>query len=140
MSKPHPIRRANLIMFTGPSVGLSRARAPYLGNKRFFAMQQSVWVVIGEGNAVIRESLPAVVNLQADMEVVAKAANTSEALAQCQVTKPDVVLMDLKMSKMDGLEAIATIQEKLPDTAIIVLITSGGGELATKGIKAGARR
>jgi DNA-binding NarL/FixJ family response regulator len=103
-------------------------------------MQQSVRVVIGEGNAVIRESLAAVVNLQPDMEVVAKASNTSEALAQCQLTKPDVVLMDLEMSKMDGLEAVATIQEKLPETAIIVLTTSGGGELAAKGIKAGARR
>lgn len=103
-------------------------------------MLQSVRVVIGKGNAVIRESLAAVVNLQAAMEVVARAANTSEALAQCQVTKPDVVLMDLEMSKMDGLEAVATIQEKLSDTAIIVLTTSGGGELAAKGIKAGARR
>ncbi len=96
--------------------------------------------MIGEGNAVIRESLAAVVNLQADMEVVAKASDTSEALAQCQLTKPDVVLMDLEMSKMDGIEAVATIQEKLPETAIIVLTNSGGDELAAKGIKAGARR
>jgi two-component system NarL family response regulator len=103
-------------------------------------MQQSVRVVIREGNAVIRESLATVVNLQPDMEVVAKAANTSEALAQCQLTKPDVVLMDLEMSKMDGIKAVATIQETLPETSVIVLTTSDGDELAAKGIKAGARR
>lgn len=103
-------------------------------------MQQSVRVLIGEGNAVVRESLAAAVNIQADMEVVAMAANTSEALAQCQLTKPDVVLIDLEMSEMDGVVAVAAIQEKLPETAIIVLTAAGGDELAAKGIRAGARR
>ena len=110
------------------------------GNQAFLAMQQTVRVLIGEGNAVIRESLAAVVNLQPDMEVVAKAADTAEAVAQCQLTRPDVLLMDLEMSKMDGIEAVATIQDQLPDTAIIVLAKSSGSALAAKGIKSGARR
>ncbi len=73
-----------------------------------------------------------------DLELVGEAANGEEALAMCVETNPDVVLMDLVMPEMDGIEAIRQIKLQNPEIRILVLTTFAGEDKIFPAIKAGA--
>lgn len=98
-----------------------------------------ICVLIGDDHTVVRDGLAAILGLQPDMKVVAEASNGEEACALFEKHKPDIMLLDLRMPKKDGLETVKTIRAKRPDARIIILTTYGGDEDIFRSLKAGAK-
>ena len=92
-----------------------------------------------DDHPLFRDGLAALVNAQADMALVAEAADGSSALTTFAEERPDVTLMDLSMPVMGGAEATARIIEAYPDARIIVLTTYQGDVDIHRALKAGAR-
>jgi DNA-binding NarL/FixJ family response regulator len=78
------------------------------------------------------------INAQTDMRVVAEASDGDEALALFRKHHPDVTLMDIRMPKVNGIEAISSIRQQFPQARIVVLTTSAGDVQAVRAFKAGA--
>jgi two-component system, NarL family, response regulator len=96
-------------------------------------------VMIVEDHFVVREGLMAIINSQPDMMTVAETNNGNRAVEFFQEHQPDVTLMDLRISGLNGLEAISAIREKFPRARIIVLSAHGGNEDIFRAFHAGAR-
>jgi DNA-binding NarL/FixJ family response regulator len=92
-----------------------------------------------DDHPLIREGIEGLLATQADMNLVAHAANGREAIHQFRRLRPDITLMDLQMPEMNGLEAIIAIRGEFPEARIIVLTTYAGDVQALRAIKAGAR-
>jgi NarL family two-component system response regulator LiaR len=99
---------------------------------------RKIRVLIVDDHGVVREGLRAYLDLESDIEVVGEAKDGREAVRQAQELGPDVVLMDLVMPVMDGVEATATIKQQRPGTRIIVLTSFVDDEKVVPAIKAGA--
>jgi DNA-binding NarL/FixJ family response regulator len=78
------------------------------------------------------------INAQSDMQVVAEAGDGDEALTQFRKHRPDVTLMDLKMPRMNGIDAISAIRHEAPRARIVVLTTAAGDVQMIRAFKAGA--
>lgn len=78
------------------------------------------------------------INAQSDMRVVAEASDGDEAVALFRKHRPDVTLMDIRMPKVNGIAAIASIHQQSPHAKIVVLTTSAGDVQAVRAFKAGA--
>lgn len=96
-------------------------------------------VLIADDHPVVRSGLVMILQQAMGIEVVAEAGTGLEAIALFGQHRPDVVLMDLKMPEMGGVEAIATIRQTHPDVRIIILTTYDGDEDIFRGLSAGAR-
>lgn len=96
-------------------------------------------VLIADDHMVVREGLQLILSSEADFEVVATAVDGREAVNLAGDLQPDVVLMDLRMPGMDGLEAIDAIQAQWPTVAIVILTTYNEDDLMLRGLRAGAR-
>jgi two-component system, NarL family, response regulator len=92
-----------------------------------------------DDHPVLRQGVAALVGGQADMSVVAEAANGREAIQQFRAHRPDVTLMDLQMPEMNGLDAMIAIRGEFPDARIVVLTTYAGDIQVLRALKAGAR-
>lgn len=80
-------------------------------------------VIIADDQRLLRESLAFILDNDDQIDVVGDAENGERAIALCGETKPDVVLMDIEMPKMDGVNATKVIKEQYPDTRVIILTT-----------------
>ncbi len=100
-------------------------------------MANTIRVLIAEDNEVLRSSLVTFFELSPGIIVVGQASNGLEAIELCAQLYPDVVLMDMLMPVMDGLEATKVITAQYPDIQVIVL-TTGFGWLAEDTFAAGA--
>jgi len=98
-----------------------------------------ITILTADDHPLIRSGLAAVMSTEADLRVVAEAANGEEALEQYQAHRPDVVLMDLRMPVMDGLSAMKAILAEFPDAKIIALTTYDGDEDVHRALAAGAQ-
>ncbi len=78
-------------------------------------------VLIVDDHSVVRDGIQSVLELQTDIEVVGQAVNGKEALAQVEVLSPDIVIMDIMMPEMNGLEATKRIYEEYPQTRVVML-------------------
>ncbi|MFJ3906306.1 response regulator [Streptomyces sp. NPDC090025] len=96
-------------------------------------------VVVADDQAAVREPLAAVLALADDIEVVAAAANGSEVLAAVAAGPVDVVLMDLRMPVMDGIEATGRLTAEHPEVAVVVLTTFADDDSILGALGAGAR-
>jgi DNA-binding NarL/FixJ family response regulator len=92
-----------------------------------------------DDHPLIRQGIVGLIAVQADMKLVAEAANGREALEQFRVHRPDITLMDLQMPQMSGFDAIIAIRAEFPEARIIVLTTYAGDVQALRALKAGAR-
>ncbi len=95
-------------------------------------------VLIADDHGVLRDGLGRVIAAQADLELVGVAANGAEAVELCRRTSPDVVLMDLEMPVMDGIEATRAIVHANPATAVLVLTSFADRRRITGALDAGA--
>jgi DNA-binding NarL/FixJ family response regulator len=95
-------------------------------------------VLIADDHGVLRDGLGRVIAAQADLELVGVAANGAEAVELCRRTSPDVVLMDLEMRVMDGIEATRAIVQANPATAVLVLTSFADRRRITGALDAGA--
>lgn len=102
-------------------------------------MSECIRVILADDHPVVRRGLAAIVDLEDDIEVVGEANNGAEAVALTLSLQPDVVLMDLKMPVLDGLEAIKQIRAEAPATRVIILSTFADDDDIYAGIAAGAR-
>ncbi len=95
-------------------------------------------VLLVDDHAVVREGLRTFLELQPDIEIVGEAGDGAAAVAAAAAKKPDVVLMDLVMPVMDGVEATRRIRADLPDVRVIVLTSFAGEDKVFPALRAGA--
>ncbi len=95
-------------------------------------------VLVVDDHPILREGVAAVLQRQDDMRLVGEAENGAEAVERFRALKPDVVLMDLQMPGLTGLEAIQAIRAEAPNARIVVLTTYDGDAQAFQAMKAGA--
>jgi two-component system NarL family response regulator len=103
------------------------------------ALVKQIRIVIADDHPVVREGLGALVSSQQDMKIVSEAANGRQAVQQFLLHRPDVLLLDLRMPEMNGMETIQAILEKAPNAKIIVLSTYDGDEDVYRALQAGAK-
>lgn len=94
-------------------------------------------VLIADDHAILREGIRALLNLSEDIEVVGEAADGREAVEQCRRLDPDVILMDIAMPGLGGLEATLEIKKENPRTKILVLTQYEDREYIRRFLKAG---
>ncbi len=101
-------------------------------------MTEPIRVLIADDHPIVRQGLSVVLSAQPDIELVAEATNGEEAVGLAQETKPDVIIMDLKMPVKDGLTAITEIDQLKLATQVLVLTSFPEDDLVFEAIKVGA--
>jgi two-component system NarL family response regulator len=101
--------------------------------------QNKIRVVVADDHPVVRQGVIANVKPQRDMMVVAEAGDGVEALALIKEHSPDVVMLDLRMPGMDGLDVIAEVSNAKLDSKVIIMTTFESEEDVHRAMKAGAR-
>jgi len=96
-------------------------------------------IVIADDQRVVRDGLAMLIGLIEDIDVVGAACDGAEAVDLAHDTRPDVVLMDLRMPEMEGAEATRRIRSSLPETQVLVLTTYADDESLFPALQAGAR-
>lgn len=99
----------------------------------------SISVYIADDHAVVRDGLKILLNEQPDIEVVGDAADGREAVRQVAELTPDVVLMDINMPELNGIEATHQIMEGSPSTNVVILSMFATQEHIFRALQAGAR-
>lgn len=95
-------------------------------------------ILIVDDHAVVRSGLSNWLSAIADLDVVGVAANGQEGVDMCDALRPDVVLMDLSMPVLNGVQAIARLRESTPEIAVIALTTTPDSDLVDAALDAGA--
>lgn len=95
-------------------------------------------VAVVDDQELVRDSLRILLSAQSDLEVVGIGKDGYEALRLVETLKPDVLLLDIRMPIMDGVEATASLKKKSPETAIVILTTFDDDEYVLKAIRNGA--
>jgi NarL family two-component system response regulator LiaR len=105
--------------------------------------ENKICVLIVDDHAVVRQGLRTFLELQTDsslpIEVAAEASNGIEAVEMARMTQPDIVLLDLVMPGMDGIQATSRILESSPHSRVIILTSFGEEEKVLPAIRAGAQ-
>jgi DNA-binding NarL/FixJ family response regulator len=99
---------------------------------------EKIRILMADDHPVVRAGIRGMLETQPDFEVIAEAENGREALDQTSKHTPDVVLLDLRMPEMDGVEAIGKIKENHPDIHILVLTTYDTDADIVRAVEAGA--
>jgi DNA-binding NarL/FixJ family response regulator len=95
-------------------------------------------VLVVDDHAVVREGLRAFLELQDGIEVAGEAADGAEAIETAERIRPDVILMDLMMPRLDGLSAMRTLRERLPGIRVVVLTSFLDDDKILPALRAGA--
>lgn len=107
--------------------------------KKRSSAAKKIRLVIADDHPVVRDGLAALLRSQSDMIVVGEAANGAQAVRQYLLRRPDVLLLDLRMPGMDGIDTIQAIHKKASRPKILVLSTYDGDEDIYRALKAGAK-
>ena len=99
----------------------------------------TIRIMVIDDQAVVRQGFVALVNTVTDMVVVAEGTDGQQAVDLYRLHRPDVTLMDLRMPKMGGVEAIVAIRKEFRDARLIVLTTYDGDEDIYRSLQAGAQ-
>lgn len=100
--------------------------------------QKPIRVLLVDDHAIVRKGIRALLATERDIQVVGEASDGAEAIAQAQALHPDVVLMDLVMPKIDGIEATRQITANQSSIRILVLTSFAADDKVFPAIKAGA--
>ena len=95
-------------------------------------------VIVAEDQALVRGALAALLELDGDIEVIFQAQNGTEALEQTLALKPDVILTDIEMPKMTGLELALEIKKQAPKTRVVIVTTFARAGYLRRALEAGA--
>ena len=101
-------------------------------------MGNAIRVVVADDHMVVRDGLRLILEGHDDFDLVGDAADGAAAVALVAEVQPDVVLMDLRMPGMDGLEAASRIRSAWPHVAVVILTTYNDDDLMLQGLQAGA--
>jgi two-component system NarL family response regulator len=101
--------------------------------------KESIRVLIVEDHHVVRQGLVALLNVVDGLEVVGEAADGVEAIAQFRKCQPDIILVDLRLPRLSGVEVIERIRMEASQTRFIVLTTYDGDEDIYRALQAGAK-
>jgi len=101
-------------------------------------MTEPVRVLLVDDQALFREALSTLLEVRPEIEVVGEAGDGAEALRQAASTRPDVVLMDLRMPVLDGIAATRRLRTEQPDVKVLALTTFDGDEEVFAALRAGA--
>ena len=96
-------------------------------------------MLLADDHPVVRRGLAALLGTLPDFEVVGEAVDGEEAIREAQLTRPDVVLMDVRMPGTDGVAATRRLRETVPDTAVLVLTMYDDDATVFTAMRAGAR-
>ncbi len=99
---------------------------------------KKIKILLADDHSVVRSGLRSIFKTNKDFSVIGEAANGVDALRLASRLKPDVVILDISMPKMNGIEAARAIKEKLPETKILILTVQEKEEYVYEMIRAGA--
>jgi two-component system NarL family response regulator len=102
-------------------------------------MKKKIRILVVDDHFTVRMGLTGSINLEADLVVEAEASNGSQAIETFRKLRPDIVLMDLTLPGLSGIEATAAICKEFPEAAIIMLSTHDAEEDIYRSLQAGAR-
>ena len=94
-------------------------------------------VLIADDHALVRDGIKALLSLTPDIEVIGEATDGRQAIDRCRELKPDVVLMDIAMPGLGGLEATMELKREAPDTRVLVLTQYDDPEYVRRFLKIG---
>jgi DNA-binding NarL/FixJ family response regulator len=101
--------------------------------------ESQIRILTVDDHPIVRQGIAALVGVQSDMEMAGEASNGREAIQQFRTLRPDVVLMDLQMPELNGIEALIAIRNEFPEAKVIVLTTYAGDVQILRALKAGAQ-
>ena len=96
-------------------------------------------IALVDDHPILRQGIAALISDQPDLLLVGQASNGLEAIEQFRLHRPDVMLMDLQMPGMNGIDAMSAIRAEFPDARFVVLTTYTGDVQIVRALKAGAR-
>jgi two-component system, NarL family, response regulator len=102
-------------------------------------MKSGIRIVLADDHPVVRDGLAAMINQQTDMEVVAEAGDGEEAISLFEQHKPDVMVLDLRMPKRDGVAVVQHALQKNPKARILIITTYDGDEDIFQCLSQGAK-
>jgi two-component system NarL family response regulator len=102
-------------------------------------MDELIQIMVVDDHHIVRQGLVALIGTLPDMKVVAQASDGAEAVDLYRAHRPDITLMDLRLPKQNGVDAITRIREEFPSARIIVLTTFDGDEDIYRALQAGAK-
>ena len=98
----------------------------------------TIRVMIADDQRLIREGIASLLSIQPGLEIVGTAVSGQDAVTKAQQLQPDVILMDIRMPEMDGIEAAATVRMQVPECQVLMLTTFDDEEYIVKALQAGA--
>ncbi|MGD9892002.1 MAG: response regulator [Dehalococcoidia bacterium] len=98
----------------------------------------SIRIVIADDHSVVRQGLRMLLTLDPELEVAGEASDGAEAVRLARELQPDVVLMDMLMPVMDGIEATSKIRRELPETEVLALTSALDDDIVVGAVRAGA--
>jgi DNA-binding NarL/FixJ family response regulator len=101
-------------------------------------VSRPIRILVVDDHPMMRDGIASAIKPQKDMVLVGQASNGHEAIIRFREVRPDVILMDLKMPEMNGIDAMLAIRREAPDARFIVLTTYKGDAQAIAALKAGA--